>query len=1070
MAGERCAALIDTGCTRTLVHASLCKRWHERKLHVVTVSGQQLECAGITDVRVAVPGMRRVTVSALVVRDRPLGFAAIVGMDTVRELGGVTVRSTDDVRFGCETDTVRETCAAAEGSCAAVTAAEDPQRGRPLRVDREGFHVTFDPAERRWTVAWDWTADNPPPEMAGRVSEYPVPAGVRAEYEAELSDWVAKGWLREYDESDMGPPMGLIPLMAVVQRNKVRPVMDFRSLNRHVTTHTADADVCAEQTREWRRMGTEVALLDLKKAYLQIHVDKKLWPYQTVMFRGRRHCLTRMAFGMSLSPSVMKAVLETVIGQDERVRAAVSSYVDDILVNETVLPARDVAEHLRTFGLESKEPERAENGARVLGHRVWGERDGHLRWRRDGEVDADILVKPVTKRGVFSVCGQLTGHYPVCGWLRPAASFVKRVVSDVVDGWDEPVVDPDALRLVDELLERVRADDPARGQWDAGDGVATVWTDASSLALGAAIEIGGEVLEDASWLRPRDDVSHINMAELDAVLKGVNLAIQWGVSEMHLMVDSRTVYHWVSDLLSGRARLRSKATSEMLIRRRLGTLKALVDEYGLRVSVSSVSSASNKADILTRVPERWVKTRTVRGADAGLAVASPGVTAASGAATGGAVPADPGRSDEAPGAAARDAAGETADAAEARAAAAACAATAGAAGDVTAGSAAATPTAADEAGAAVNETAAAADTGAAHPAAEDDPDAIRRQVRTIHHTTGHPGIRRTFFFARRVLPGVTKGLVREVVSGCELCRSFDPAPVKWRKGELSVDRVWERVAMDVTHVRGAAYLTLIDCGPSRFSIWRLLRLQTSAAIVEQLESIFLERGAPRELLVDNDPAFRSRRFHAVMARWEVQLRFRCAHVPSGNGIIERCHRSIKVIAARKGCTVAEAVYWYNVAPRDDETAESAPASQLYRYRVRVQGLDEQGAPGEAERAHSRYRPGDGVWVRPPRARCDTRYDRGEVTRVVSDQCVEVNGMPRHVRELRRRELSGSRSEDASSDGDGDEPLLIRPGAVCRDDGAGAVNDEEEIGHMHVQPVPRTSGRVRRANVRYRDCC
>ena len=54
---------------------------------------------------------------------------------------------------------------------------------------------------------------------------------------------------------------------------------------------------------------------------------------------------------------------------------------------------------------------------------------------------------------------------------------------------------------------------------------------------------------------------------------------------------------------------------------------------------------------------------------------------------------------------------------------------------------------------------------------------------------------------------------------------------------------------------------------------------------------------------------------------------------SGNGIIERCHRSVKVIAARKNCTIAEAVYRYNVAPRDDVTADSAPAYVLYRYRV-----------------------------------------------------------------------------------------------------------------------------------------
>ena len=100
-----------------------------------------------------------------------------------------------------------------------------------------------------------------------------------------------------------------------------------------------------------------------------------------------------------------------------------------------------------------------------------------------------------------------------------------------------------------------------------------------------------------------------------------------------------------------------------------------------------------------------------------------------------------------------------------------------------------------------------------------------------------------------------------------------------------------------------------------------------------------------------------------------------------------------MIAARKGCTVAEAVYWHNVTPRDDETADSAPASRLYRYRVRVQGLDGQeateshgqGVPDETEQTRPQYRLGDGVWVRPPRVRCETRYDRGEVTRVISDQ-------------------------------------------------------------------------------------
>ena len=50
----------------------------------------------------------------------------------------------------------------------------------------------------------------------------------------------------------LGPPKGLIPLMAVVQhtKGKVRPVMDYRELNEHVDAFTANADVCTAKLRE----------------------------------------------------------------------------------------------------------------------------------------------------------------------------------------------------------------------------------------------------------------------------------------------------------------------------------------------------------------------------------------------------------------------------------------------------------------------------------------------------------------------------------------------------------------------------------------------------------------------------------------------------------------------------------------------------------------------------------------------------------------------------------------------------------------------------------------------------
>ena len=120
-----------------------------------------------------------------------------------------------------------------------------------------------------------------------------------------------------------------------------------------------------------------------------------------------------------------------------------------------------------------------------------------------------------------------------------------------------------------------------------------------------------------------------------------------------------------------------------------------------------------------------------------------------------------------------------------------------------------------------------------------------------------------------------------MVQQCNVCKSVDPAPVKWRKGDLSVQKVWQRVGMDITHYRGQHYLTLIDCGPSRFTVRRRLRLQTSECVMEQLESVFCERGAPEEILTDNDTDFRSKKFTHFADKWAVRVRLRCAYAASG---------------------------------------------------------------------------------------------------------------------------------------------------------------------------------------------
>lgn len=905
------------------------------------MSGEQQQCKGVGQVTVRTSSGREAVVEAFVVDFKPLGLDVILGMTGIAALGGVTICPPNKIKIGTSDGQV---CAAAAS----------------LSIDRPDFKATFSEEGAAWTVRWCWNVE--PVELKNRIAEYPVPPDIRAAYENELERWISEGWLVAYDEEMLGAPKGLIPLLAITQPNKdkVRPVLDYRELNHHVDAHTGDSDVCAEKIREWRKTGVNTATLDLSTAYMQIRVHKSLWPYQTVMFRGRRYCLTRLGFGLNIAPAVMKAILATVLAEDKEIQAAASPYVDDIYVNESLVSVNRVQSHLLQFGLVCKPPQRVDEGARVLGLHVWGEQ-GRLLWRRSGEIPAVPSV--ITRRSVFSFCGRLIGHLPVCDWLRPAVSFVKRRVNNLSQAWDDEVTDEGLCHIMQEIRQLVKRNDPGRGRWDVKGQEATVYADASCLASGAVISVEGEVIEDASWLR-KDSDAHINMAELDALIKGVNMALLWGPKVLHLKTDSQTVLTWVSDSLSGKARLKTKAASEMLIRRRLGLLKDLVREYELQVDISFVPSGANPADRLTRVPQRWLKPEQLQGQTIG-------------------------------------------------------------------------------------GTCGAADKKEC--SAVDD----------IHRLTGHQGVDRTRYFVRKLIPEVTAAEVRAVVSNCQECQSIDPAPVKWTKGDLSVDRLWDRIGMDITHHQGKHYLTLIDCGPSRFAIWKPLRRQDSDCAIEQLNQVFFERGPPREILTDNDSAFRSDLFRSFCELWGVALRFRCAYVPSGNGIVERSHRTIKRIASRKRCSIPEAVYWHNVTPKDVHSPYTAPANAIHKYQIRLKGLDVAITPG-AENTLNPFQLGDRVWVKPPGYRCHTKFGTGVITRIISDQAAEVDGMPRHVRDLRPRSREVEMSEPATQSNEIDGESDSEP---CQpSDGTGPV---DEVSDDESPPQPcRVSGRVRTEPDRY----
>lgn len=125
------------------------------------------------------------------------------------------------------------------------------------------------------------------------------------------------------------------------------------------------------------------------------------------------------------------------------------------------------------------------------------------------------------------------------------------------------------------------------------------------------------------------------------------------------------------------------------------------------------------------------------------------------------------------------------------------------------------------------------------------------------------------------------------------------------------------------------YLTLIDCSPTRYALWRKFRRQDTNIVLGQLESLFFEQGVLKQLLIDKGTSLRSSVFREFAIRWGMAVRYHCDNVPSGNGISERYYRMVKSIVARKGCSVMKVVYPYNVMPRGND-GRSAFANQIFR--------------------------------------------------------------------------------------------------------------------------------------------
>ena len=92
----------------------------------------------------------------------------------------------------------------------------------------------------------------------------------------------------------------------------------------------------------------------------------------------------------------------------------------------------------------------------------------------------------------------------------------------------------------------MQQDDLAYGDWYVDSKELNVWVDASSVAIGVALEWRETVLEDTCWLRPEADGQHINFSRTRCRIE----RHQFGSPVRHVKTDSVCMYHWISDTLT----------------------------------------------------------------------------------------------------------------------------------------------------------------------------------------------------------------------------------------------------------------------------------------------------------------------------------------------------------------------------------------------------------------------------------------------------------------------------------------------------------------------------------------
>ena len=457
----------------------------------------------------------------------------------------------------------------------------------------------------------------------------------------KVNDLIERGILVEIDKAEADLILSMQVVQALHKTTQYRLVFNFIPLNDMIKSHPSrdiaeptHLNATIRKVRIATKKTEEFYLIDIKEAFTQILVADEIQTYQCVQvpwMDNRCFKFTRLGFGMSIAPKVLSVVLYDVLKKAQLFNQ-VYIYVDDMVVHCDYVD--QVRAALAEKGFPTKTPEPL-GSAKCLGLCIskgqWSRREPVPDIENSNEERGGLP----TKRDALSWVGKLVSHHPIGGRLRASAHLLASLLAGsklaneppkssltpfqwrrVLSKRFDVELTPELFKACLKLLETIRSEpDPCQGTWTFDTaGPWKAYTDASGVAYGAVLEIGGVRVEDWSFLRKRNEYDDsINRAELKGLNRIVRCAGEYRqamlsqkqpiavpqLQRLEVFCDNVAVVTWFQKVAASSSEPVQGVDAEINLELVLKTVEE-AKKAGFALEVKKIEGKLNPADPLSR--------------------------------------------------------------------------------------------------------------------------------------------------------------------------------------------------------------------------------------------------------------------------------------------------------------------------------------------------------------------------------------------------------------------------------------------------------------------------------------